>query len=249
MATAIVPDLTFNPEARIQGRYIGKERQPLLVIDNVLKHPESMVRYAAEQSVFQTPSERSNYPGLNGDLPPNYAPELARALRPLLRQGFGIPETEDISCQGFFGLTTAQAGELRPVQCIPHSDSPNPYRLAILHYFCGQPYGGTAFFRHLPTGFESVDRQRYAYYRNTVENELAVFDTPLAYAGSSTPRYQQIDYVDAVFDRLVVYRTTSLHSGIMNDAELRTDPATGRLTANTFIEAPSPASIPGVQVP
>jgi len=47
----------------------------------------------------------------------------------------------------------------------------------------------------------------------------------------------------------VVYRTTSLHSGMMNGAELHADPATGRLTANTFIEATPPAPTSGDQVP
>lgn len=240
MATASVPDLTFNPDARIQGRYIGRERQPLLVIDNVLKHPETMVRYAAEQSVFQPPSERSNYPGLNGGLPPDYVGELARALRPLLHKGFGIPEQAYLSCQGFFGLTTTRPGDLRPLQRIPHCDSPNIHRLAIVHYFCGAPYGGTGFFRHLPTGFESVDHRRYNHYRDTVEAELAVSEIPAAYANPSTPQYEQIDYVDAVFDRLAVYRTTSLHSACLNDAELSPDPESGRLTANSFIEVISP---------
>jgi hypothetical protein len=242
MDMAFAPDLTFNPDARIQGRYIGSERQPLLVIDDVLKHPESIVRYAAEQSVFQAPPGRSNYPGLNGNLPPLYVAELVRALRPLLHSGFGIPQSAEVTCQGFFGLTTARPDALAPVQSIPHCDSPNPYRLAILHYFCGEPFCGTAFFRHLPTGFESVDDRRSTYYRNTVENELAVFGVAPAYASPSTPRYRQIDSVDAVFNRLVVYRTTSLHSAIMNNAELTSDPATGRLTANSFVEAIPPAS-------
>ncbi len=240
MAPAFVPDLTFDPDARIQGRHIGGERQPLLVIDNVLKHPQAMVRYAAEHSVFRMPSEKSGYPGLNGDLPPDYGPELVRALRPILHQGFGIAETETLSFQGFFGLTTTPAAALRPLQRIPHGDSTNPYRLAMVHYFCGPPYRGTAFFRHVPTGFESVDHRRYDTYRNTVETELSAVETP-AYVDGSTPRYEQIDHVDAVFNRLAVYRTTSLHSAMMGGGEFRADPATGRLTANGFIEAIPPA--------
>ncbi len=231
MVTAFAPDMTFNPEARIQGRYIGSERQPLLVIDNVLKYPQTLVRYAIEQSVFGTPSDKSNYPGLNGSLPPDYGPALVQALRPLLQRGFGIPERESLSCSGFFGLTTTTPSELRPLQRIPHGDSQNPYKLAIVHYFCGAPYRGTAFFRHIPTGFESVDHRRYDHYRDTVANELAASET-----GDTVSLYQQIDHVDAVFDRLAVYRTTSLHSAMMDGAALTEDPATGRLTANSFIE-------------
>ncbi len=231
MATAFAPDMTFNPGARIQGRYIGSERQPLLVIDNVLKHPQTLVRYAVEQSVFGAPSDKSNYPGLNGNLPPQYGPALVQALRPLLHKGFGIPESETLHCSGFFGLTTTAPGELRPLQRIPHGDSQNPYKLALVHYFCGAPYRGTAFFRHIPTGFESVDHRRYDHYRQTVETEVATSET-----GDTVGLYEQIDHVEAVFDRLAVYRTTSLHSAMMDGAAFTQDPATGRLTANSFIE-------------
>jgi len=40
-----------------------------------------------------------------------------------------------------------------------------------------------------------------------------------------------------VFNRLIVYRTHMLHSGLLNRAPLSADPAKGRLTANGFIEA------------
>ncbi len=231
MVTAFAPDMTFNPDARIQGRYIGSERQPLLVIDNVLKHPQTLVRYAVEHSVFGTPSDKSNYPGLNASLPPQYGPALVQALRSLLHRGFGIPEQETLSCSGFFGLTTTAPAALRPLQRIPHGDSQNPYKLAVVHYLCGAPYRGTAFFRHRPTGFESVDHRRYNHYRTTVEAEVAASET-----GDTVGLYEQIDHVDAVFDRLAVYRTTSLHSAMMDGAAFSLDPASGRLTANSFIE-------------
>ncbi len=242
MATAPVPDLTFNPQARIQGRYIGREGQPLLIIDDVLKYPQSLVDYATHQSVFRPPSERSSYPGLNGDLPPAYGTELVRALRPLLQQGFGILERETLSYQGFFGLTTARAQDLQPLQLIPHCDSQKPFRLAMVHYFCGAPFRGTAFFRHRSTGFEHVDHRRYDTYRTTVEAELGRAAPPQAYVDQATPYYEQIDQVEAVFNRLAVYRTTSLHSALMDGGALTADPATGRLTANSFVEAIPPTA-------
>lgn len=240
MDTEFAPDLTFNPNARIQARYLGTERQPLLIIDNVLGRPADMVRYAIDRADFQPPPPGSYYPGLNGDLPADYGPALVRALRPLLAKGFGIPENVVMTHEGFFGLTTTPPGDLQPLQTVPHFDSSNPYRLAMVHYFCGAPYQGTAFFRHLPTAFESVDFRRFDAYRDQVEHELATHDTPRAYVDRATPRYQQIDYVEAVFDRLAVYRTTSLHAAVMSGAELAADPVSGRLTANSFIQAVAP---------
>lgn len=229
------PDLSFNPAARIEGRHIGAENQPLLIIDNVLRHPQQMVDYAADHGQFAAPPEGSYYPGRNGVLPPDYGPSLVTALRPLLARGFGIPASQRLSYEGFFGLTTFAAETLDPLQTIPHFDSTNPYRLAMVHYFCAAPFQGTAFFRHEPTGYEFIDSARLEDYRTHVDAELKQ-ETRRTYADEATPRYRRTDYVEAVFDRLAVYRTTILHAGMMGGAVLTNDPKTGRLTANSFIE-------------
>jgi hypothetical protein len=240
MDTDFLPDLTFNPAARVQARRIGTERQPLLVIDNVMCHPDQMVRYAVQFGDFKRPPEGSYYPGVNGEVPPGYGPALVQALRPLLHKVFGIPQSATLIHEGFFGLTTTPPQALQPLQTVPHVDSSNPYRLAMVHYFCGEPYRGTAFFRHLTTAFESVDYRRFDTYRDTVGRELETLETPRAYVDRDTPRYKQIDYVEAMFDRLAVYRTTSLHAAVMTGAELSDDPAVGRLTANSFIQGVRP---------
>ncbi len=38
------------------------------------------------------------------------------------------------------------------------------------------------------------------------------------------------------FNRLVVYRSHVLHSGLLGESRLSEDPAVGRLTANSFLE-------------
>jgi len=229
------PDLTFNPRARIDARTVGEEKMPLLVIDDVLLHPEQMVAFAMAHGRFSPPPDGSYYPGLNGILPPQYGPSLVSALRPLLARLFGIGEKERLSYEGFFGLSTLPADRLQPLQTIPHFDSDNPRRLAMVHYFCGPPFRGTALYRHLPTGFESVDGRRVADYRRHVFSELET-DPHHDYVDAETPHYIQIDHVPAQFNRLAVYSTTSLHSALLSGAPLSDDPATGRLTANSFIE-------------
>jgi hypothetical protein len=231
-----LPDFSFNAAARIQGRYIGFERQPLLIIDDVLQHPEQMTQYAAAHGGFAAPLTGSYYPGLNGALPEGYGAALIGALRPLLEKGFGVPRNAVLTYEGFFGLTTYAPEQLEPLQCIPHFDSSDPHRLAIVHYLCGAPYKGTAFFRHLPSGYESIGHARFDLYRRRVEAELAAESPVRAYVDETTPRYKQIDYVEAAFNRLAVYRTTSLHAAVMAGGELSADPAVGRLTANSFIQ-------------
>lgn len=229
------PDMTFNPAARIDVRQIGTENSPLLVIDNVLSHPEQMVAHAAETCVFSGPPKGSYFPGLNARLPSAYGHALISALRPLLRSVFALPINRNIRYEGFFGLSTFPEGAPKPLQTIPHFDSCNPDRLAMVHYFCGTPFRGTAFYRHNNTGFEAITAGRSDRYRREVFAELKA--TPQArFVDCDGPDYSWIDLVDARFNRLAVYRSTVLHSALLNDTPLTSDVRTGRLTANSFIE-------------
>ena len=58
-----------------------------------------------------------------------------------------------------------------------------------------------------------------------------------AYVNGSDDHFEQIGAVDGLPDRLVIYRGSLLHSGIIpTDMALSDDPRTGRLTANLFIK-------------
>jgi len=231
-----LPDLAFDPSANILVRHVGLERQPLLIIDNVLKHPEDMVEYAAAHGDFQTPPETSYYPGLNGVLPTQYGPALVSALRPLLGRHFGIGQKEKLTYEGFYGLSLRSGLSLNALQRIPHFDSPKPFRLAMVHYFCGPPFKGTAFYRHRTTQFETVDRHRIDLYRQTVFAELDQARPVEGQAHTEQAFYDETDTVDARCNRLIVYRSNVLHSGCLNETPLSSDPRSGRLTANSFVE-------------
>lgn len=231
-----IPDLSYNPAARIEARFMGIDRRPLLIIDSVLRYPEQLVKYAVEHGQFRTPHGTSYYPGMNGVLPQNYGTTLLPALRPILEGVFFIPRDKPVSLDSYFGLATYDVKALKPEQCVPHFDSSNPFRVALIHFLFKKPYGGTAFFRHLPTMYESVAGERFKPYCAQVTQELETLVTPQAYVSTETPRYSQIDYVEGIYNRLIAFSTTSLHSGILNEVELSTDPDVGRLTANCFVE-------------
>ncbi|HEX7800340.1 MAG TPA: DUF6445 family protein, partial [Asticcacaulis sp.] len=55
-------------------------------------------------------------------------------------------------------------------------------------------------------------------------------------AGPDTPHYEMIDAAPCVYNRLVVYRSISLHAGLLGASTLTDDPRTGRLTLNTLIQ-------------
>src|SRR3989442_794543 len=56
------------------------------------------------------------------------------------------------------------------------------------------------------------------------------------YVSGATALHDQIGRVEARFNRVVVYRSRLLHSGVILRPEaLSDDPRVGRLTANTFV--------------
>ena len=233
----ITPDLSLNPRADVAARVLGRERQPLILIDNALSAPDDMARLG-RSAPFAAPPD-TLYPGLNAPAPRAYTEGLLRALRPLLAQAFGIPAHLALRGASFFALATGTPADLRPEQRVPHHDSNDPFMIAMVHYLChdapGAPQGGTAFFRHRATGYEYVDDKRYADYLPRMQAELAQ-GAHAAHAGPDTPHYEMIDAAPCVYNRLLVYRSISLHAGLLGASTLTDDPRTGRLTLNTLIQ-------------
>jgi len=224
----------LSPQISFQFRRIGREKQPLLVVDHVLADPDALVALAADAAYYVP--EHTHYPGVNARLPEAYYQPLLAGLRAPLEKAFGLPRGAGLDYFGFFALATRTADAALPIQKIPHHDCPDPGRLAMVHYLCRGPYGGTGFFRHRASGFESVDARRHEAYVAASRAELAVAAPGAAYAGEGTAGYALIDYAELVFNRLVVYRSHVLHSGLLGNGALPDDPSTGRLTANGFIE-------------
>lgn len=232
VATVVKP-LMLGPNISVRLRKIGVEQQPLLVVDDVLADPWAMVDAARAAEFYRPP--HTNYPGLNANLPEAYYRTVVTALRGPIEAAFGVSAQAVLKFFGFFALATTPAESATPVQTLPHLDAPDPSRLAMVHYFCQGDFGGTGFFRHEATGFESVDASRADAYAAALEAELAQART--RFAGADTPGYQLIDAAEPVFNRLIIYRGHVLHAGLLGRGGGSADPTTGRLTANGFIEA------------
>lgn len=227
--------MTFSPHPRIDIRLrrIGNEAQPLMVVDHMLADPYALIA-AAERAAFYVP-EHTKYPGLNAPLPEGYYQTVVTALRGPIEAVFGLPREAWVSFFGFFALAVTPADMAEPIQKIPHHDTVDPGRLAMVHYLCQGDFGGTGFFRHKSTGFETIDATRQAAYAAAAKPELEAASLK-GYADAGTAHYELTGEAEMVFNRLVVYRTHMLHSGLLNRAPLSADPAKGRLTANGFIE-------------
>lgn len=229
--------MLIRPHAHlcIEKRILGSEGAPLLIIDQLVADPERLVRKAASRCFD---SESEYFPGLRADAPAKYRSFLESVLNPLLPQHFGIQPGRFTFSMCHYSLVATPADQLQPRQRVPHIDSVGGDGLATVHYLFHGDWGGTAFYRHRDTGFEYIDQQRReAYFRQlTVQSQGDNAPGP-GYINGSTALFEQTAKVDAVFNRLIVYRRNSLHSGCIDDSHVPpADPRDGRLSINTFID-------------
>lgn len=232
-AVAQGPSMPLARTMSVRLVHIGLERNPVMIVDEVLQDPQAMIDVACS-TPFYVP-KHTNYPGINARLPAAYYESVIGALRGPLEAAFDLPRAAHLSYFGFFALATASAAEAQAIQRIPHRDSTNPQRLAMVHYLCRGNFGGTGFFRHRATGFESVDATREDRYVSIAKRELETTAASASFASERTASYELIGQSPAIFNRLIVYRSHVLHSALLGPGGWSADPARGRLTANGFI--------------
>jgi hypothetical protein len=232
-----VTDFALRPRLQVALQRVGLEREPVMTINGVMEDAGALVDYAAREVSFAPVfGPQGGYPGVRAPAPLDYVGALARALSPTIERTFGLERVKLARAECSFSLVTLPADALAPLQRIPHADTADPLQFAILHYLCDARFGGTAFYRHRATGFETLTPDRVGRYEAVRASELAEAVPPSGYIVGDTAHYEQTGAVDAAFDRLVVYRSRTLHSGLIApDAPLSADPRLGRLTANIFV--------------
>jgi hypothetical protein len=228
-------DFSLRPTLAFSREEIGVERELVLLVEGALNRAEALVDYAANEVAFEPvwgPS--GGYPGIRAPAPLNYVGALVRALDPGIRRAFSLDWVKLAKAECSFSLVTLPPDRLAPLQRIPHVDTVDPLQFALLHYLCDARHGGTAFYRHRATGFETLTAEREPAYRAIRANELG--EAPSAYIDGDSPHYERTAAFDAAFDRVLVYRSRAFHSGrIAAGQSLSEDPREGRLTANIFI--------------
>jgi hypothetical protein len=227
--------LDLHPDIRIEKRTMGREGAPLLIIDNFVAEPERLVKKAA---LAQFTSGGRFYPGIRTKAPPSYEHFLTTRLQPLLAEHFGVQSRSLGLSMCHYSLVTTPAAQLTLLQSLPHVDSLAPEGFATIHYLFKDNLGGTAFYRHRATGYEYLDHARGPVYSRTLEAECAGPDHPLSeYINGDTALFEQIERAEGVFNRMLVYRRNSLHSGSIDRAFVPdANPRTGRLSINSFID-------------
>lgn len=208
----------------------------LLLIDDLLAEPEALRDWAVREGRFTT-EMGGLYPGIRAPVPTDYALRVIALVDPLLRDAFGLKGVVRARADFNLSLVTAPPSGLHPFQCIPHIDSSAPLSFAMLHYLCEGAHGGTGFFRQRATGIARVTPDRESEWSEARDQALAARRDPPAYIGAQDPDYALIGSAEARWNRLLVYPGNLLHSGLIPEgAALSPDPATGRLTANIFLD-------------
>lgn len=224
-----------HPRIRIQRRSIGDEGAPLLVIDQLVDDPGRLLRKAAR---LQFRPQGAMFPGIRARAPLSYEVLLERVLRPVLEDVFELPRQARMTfpmCH--YSLVTLAPERLAFLQRIPHIDSTAASGLATVHYLFQGGWGGTSFYRHRHTGFETVDEARRARYFDRLRQEESDGGADAGYIDGDTALFERIDRVEPAFNRMVVYRRNSLHSGDIDNARVPpADVSAGRLSINGFID-------------
>jgi hypothetical protein len=221
------------PVVNIEKLSIGREGAPLLVIDDAVPNPEELVELAVNKVYADVDTY---YPGVRARAPLSYQRFILEKFGKLFCEFFAIPDTLRFTgCQ--FSLVTRSHADLTHLQRIPHIDSLSYRELALVHYLFRSDLGGTAFYRHRASGFEIVDEPRRAEYFDWVQREGAGPNSPpAAYINGDTALYERVGAQDARFNRMLVYRRNSLHSGsIASNFTGDPNPRTGRLSINAFL--------------
>jgi hypothetical protein len=226
----------LNASADIRIVHQGNEREPVIVIDEMLADPEHWRELAAHARYGRI---GPHYPGLRALFPEDASTALRDELEPLLAETFELdPVPPVLEC--YFSIVTTQPDSLAPIQRLPHVDGLERDRIAILIYLSGGEMGGTAFYRQRATGFETLDAGRFAAFKAALEAGVAQHGLPPpAYIAGDTPLYEQIASYEARPNRALIYRSRALHCGeIRPGAPLAADPVHGRLTINSFLFDP-----------
>ena len=220
--------------APAEARYIGQERVPLLVAEARALGADAMAKLAPGRPFA---ADGPHYPGVRSPAPEGYGRMIVQALTGPVSEMMGWTDAAFEVIATDFSLVTTPPRALTPIQRIPHFDGTDPDVIAVLHYLCGPEGGGTAFFRHRVTGFERITSERAARYDEVLRADVRTHGLPeAAYVDGSTPLFEETERVGARFGRLLAYPGNALHSGrIPAGAALPDDPATGRLTVNTFL--------------
>lgn len=227
----------MNPELR----RVGNSESPVVVIDDFSGAAEDVSRLADALAPYP-PITQNFYPGVRRVITPadanayDYVMKACRTAAPFVGGAFEV-DSFDLK-EASFSIVSRRPGELQPPQRIPHFDSPDESIIAVLHFLRVPANSGTAFYRHRSTGIERVTNENVGEYVRSAQATAESLPADSGYINGTTDDYEQIGMIEAVPDRLIMYHSCLLHSGVIPPGmTFSSDPREGRLTGNLFLIA------------
>ena len=226
--------LAISPARRTRVERIGAEMTAVAIVENFLAAPDAAVDLAASMPFKPI---GPYYPGVRASLGADAASAFGAALAAEIEEALGVSAAAWAG-DCFFSVVTTPPARLMPIQRLPHFDGLEATRIAALLYLSRRDFGGTSFYRHRATGFETVDAARYPAYGAALKAEVERRGLPPAdYIGDGGALFEEFATFEPVFNRLLLYRGNALHcSRIRNAAALTDDARAGRLTLNLFLQ-------------
>ncbi len=220
---------------------VGNDHIPVLVIDNLVLKPEQLVDLACSTQSAENEYQQQNsdyYPGVRRKAPLSYIDKITQLL-PLFTASFGLTKAKQADViMSAFSISTTVPEQLRPIQMLPHFDTPAENQFAMVHYLCDAEHGGTSIYRHKASGFERISPERLSLYRVQLKQQAIaarLHENP-KYIDGDTALFSQIHSVAARMNRAIIYPSNALHSGnIQPELGLLSDPRQGRLTISSFV--------------
>ena len=231
-------DFSLNKQPKITPLLIGEEATPLLIIDDFANSPEDIIAFAGDGASFKA-DPQNFYPGKRKLIPRQYNEQICHQYSDCFSNFFGVESAiaKAKTVISALALADTPIEKLRPMQMIPHIDTPQSNQFAVVHYLCAREHGGTAFYRHKQTGYEAITQERLYHYASQVKKEAIanqLHKTPCYMRGSNT-MFEQLYSVEANMNRAIIYPSNLLHSGNINHLLLSSSPQKGRLTIGSFI--------------
>lgn len=246
-------DVRLSANLSFQLMFVGNENIPVLIIDDFVESPEKLI---ASANVLSEKDERFQsqqsdyYPGVRKSSPQSYQTVIGQSLFSLLKSSLFLPEKKVEKSSNYytvsylevlmsaFSIATTKPENLKPIQMLPHFDTPADNQLAMVHYLCDENHGGTSIYRHKETGFERITEQRHSQYRQILKRQAIAEKLHIdpKYIEGDTVLFEQIFSVEAKMNRAIIYHSNVLHSGnIRTSTGLSAAPESGRLTISSFL--------------
>lgn len=232
--------IELNPGATIEVRPIDDENH-CVVVDDFLRHPESLVEYACDNADgFEL--QEIGYPGVLYDVDANAMTDVRHFIRSGLSREFSFMRG-DIRLSTYLSMATRQPQELAPLQRLCHSDPRQSLErqnyAGLVYLFENEALGGTGFYkwkeRKLIEEATAMEISEPGSSLPFLQEYFEMYREPAQYMSGSNEAAELLMEVPARFNRLVFYSGDLPHSAHIPQPELlSTDFAQGRLTLNCF---------------